>query len=142
MKIAQIVLNFLGIICIVVTNVTFTRGSFFQTIGWIGFWFTGILLLSYLFHIVEKFYKIPWLKIEFGFCALWTVLYMIASALCAAVSSVEAYSVAAFFGFCAMVAYGYDAFLKYRAIQSGELAQGERVITKQTTSSAVNSPAY
>lgn len=37
------------------------------------------------------------------------------------------------FGFCAMVAYGFDAFLKYRAVQNGELAQGERVINKQMT---------
>lgn len=55
-----------------------------------GFWFTGILLALYLFHIVEKFYQIPWLKIEFVFCAVWTGLYLIAA--CVAVSfHVEAY---------------------------------------------------
>lgn len=55
-----------------------------------GFWFTGILLALYLFHIVEKFYQIPWLKIEFVFCAIWTGLYLIAA--CLAVSyHVEAY---------------------------------------------------
>lgn len=54
------------------------------------FWFTGILLALYLFHIVEKFYQIPWLKIEFVFCAIWTGLYLIAA--CVAVSfGVEAY---------------------------------------------------
>lgn len=47
----------------------------------IAFWFTGILLGLYLFHIVEKFYKIPWLKMEFVFCALWTILYLIAASL-------------------------------------------------------------
>jgi len=39
-----------------------------------------------------------------------------------------------------MVAYAYDAFLKFNAIRSGALAQGERVVTK--SSSPVTSPAY
>lgn len=43
-----------------------------------------------------------------------------------------------FFGFCAMVAYGIDAFLKFQAFKRGELAQGQRVTTKQTS---VISPA-
>jgi hypothetical protein len=45
-----------------------------------------------------------------------------------------------FFGFVAMVVYGYDAFLKFNAARSGALAQGERVVTK--SSSTVTSPAY
>jgi hypothetical protein len=39
-----------------------------------------------------------------------------------------------------MIAYGYDAFLKFNAVRSGALAQGERVVTK--SSSTVTSPAY
>jgi len=39
-----------------------------------------------------------------------------------------------------MVVYGYDAFLKFSAVRSGALAQGERVVTK--SSSTVTSPAY
>lgn len=31
-----------------------------------------------------------------------------------------------------MVAYGADAFIKYKALKAGELAQGHRVVTKQT----------
>lgn len=37
-----------------------------------------------------------------------------------------------------MVAYGIDAFLKWQAVKSGQLAQGERVLSKQTT--AVTTP--
>jgi len=44
-----------------------------------------------------------------------------------------------FFGFCAMVAYGYDAWLKFKAVKSGALAQGQHT-PKQV--SAVTSPAY
>nr|CAH7728408.1 unnamed protein product [Callosobruchus chinensis] len=45
------------------------------------FWVTGILLLLYLFHVIEKLYKIPWLKIEFVFDAIWVILYLIAASL-------------------------------------------------------------
>lgn len=36
-----------------------------------------------------------------------------------------------------MFAYGYDALLKYQSVQRGEIAQGNIVIHKQTTSSPV-----
>lgn len=39
-----------------------------------------------------------------------------------------------------MVAYAADAYLKFRAIKAGQLAQGERVISKQTATTT--SPAY
>jgi hypothetical protein len=141
LKCAQIVLNLLGFICIEVSGFSFhSRGSYFIFVSMTGFWFTALLLLFYLFHLIEKFYKIPWLKIELVFCALWTLMYLIAACL-AATFGVEAYSVAAFFGFCAMVVYGGDAFLKFRAVKGGQLAQGERVINKETTTTA-RSPAY
>ncbi|KAJ8918391.1 hypothetical protein NQ315_008087 [Exocentrus adspersus] len=140
LKVVQIVLNLVGFICIQASGVFsyHSRGSWFDFVSMTAFWFTAILLALYLFHIVEKFYKIPWLKIEFVFCAVWTGLYLIAA--CVAVTfGVEAYIAAGFFGFCAMVAYGFDAFLKFKAIQNGQLAQGERVVNNQTT---VRSMAY
>ncbi|KAJ3654309.1 hypothetical protein Zmor_013505 [Zophobas morio] len=143
LKAAQIILNLLGFICIEVSAFSYhSRGSYFIFCSMTGFWFTGILLLFYLFHIIEKFYRIPWLKIEFGFCAVWTVLYLIASCL-AATLGVEAFAVAAFFGFCAMIVYAADAYFKLRAVQSGQLAQGERVINKQTaTATSPTTPHY
>ncbi|XP_064212909.1 CKLF-like MARVEL transmembrane domain-containing protein 8 isoform X1 [Tribolium castaneum] len=129
------VLNLLGFICIEVSAFSYvSRGSFFIFVSMTAFWFTGFLLLFYLFHVIEKFYRIPWLKIEFGFDALWAALYLIAACL-AATYGIEAFAVAAFFGFCAMVVYAGDAYLKFKAAMSGELAQGERVINKQTTTS-------
>ncbi|XP_018319524.1 CKLF-like MARVEL transmembrane domain-containing protein 4 [Agrilus planipennis] len=140
LKIVQIVLNLLGFICIQCSGFPGnSRGSFFDTVSMTGFWFTGILLLFYLFHVIEKLYKIPWLKIEFFYCFVMVCMYLICSCL-AATFGVEGYAVAAFFGFCAMVAYGLDTFLKYKAIRSGEIAQGEREVQKQTTT--VTTPAY
>ena len=141
LKIAQVVLNLLGFICITVSRLSnSSRGGWFNTVAMAGFWFTGILLVFYLFHIVEKFSKIPWLKVEFIFCAIWTAFYLLAASLAADYAKVdEAFGAAAFFGFCAMVVYGYDAWLKFRAVKSGALAQGQHS-PKQT--STVTSPAY
>lgn len=44
------------------------RAQFFSTIAMIAFWFSGILLVLYLFHVIYVFSKIPWTKIEFFFC--------------------------------------------------------------------------
>uniref|UniRef100_A0A1B6KCF7 MARVEL domain-containing protein n=1 Tax=Graphocephala atropunctata TaxID=36148 RepID=A0A1B6KCF7_9HEMI len=142
LKVAQIALNFLGFLSIAISgNAGYSQASFFDSISGFAFWFSGFLLAFYLFHVIEKFYKIPWLKIELGFCALWTVFYLIASTMVAGLTSISAaLGVAAFFGFCAMVVYGYDAWLKYQGVMSGQLAQGERHVNK--TTSTVTSPAY
>lgn len=141
LKVGQVVLNLLGFICITVSSQSnSSRGGWFNTVAMAGFWFTGILLVFYLFHIVEKFSKIPWLKIEFIFCVIWTAFYLLAASLAADYARyVEAFGVAAFFGFCAMVAYGYDAWLKFQAARSGVLAQGQHTPKQVST---VTSPTY
>ncbi|XP_045510815.1 CKLF-like MARVEL transmembrane domain-containing protein 4 [Colias croceus] len=138
LKIVQIVASLIGFICIQFSRLNNAgRGAYYSWISMIAFWFTGILLGFYLFHIVEKFYKIPWLRIEFIFTAVWTLLYMIAAILAVTVGD-NPHSAAAFFGFAAMLAYAIDAFLKFRLVRAGGLAQGTRVVSKQTT--AVTSP--
>lgn len=94
-KVVCIVLDLIGFICIEVSYFSHhSRGSFFNTVAMMGFWFTGIMLVFYLFHVCEKFHKIPWLKIEMYFCAAWALLYMLASSLAAA-TNVEAFQAAA-----------------------------------------------
>ncbi|XP_076172158.1 CKLF-like MARVEL transmembrane domain-containing protein 4 [Ptiloglossa arizonensis] len=141
LKIAQVAFNLLVFICITVSGHSNTsRGGWFNTVAMGGFWFTGILLVFYLFHIVEKFSKIPWLKLEFIFCSIWTVFYLLAAALAADYAKyVEAFGVGAFFGFCAMIAYGYDAWLKFQGVKSGALAQGHHSPEHVST---VTNPAY
>ncbi|CAD1477540.1 unnamed protein product, partial [Heterotrigona itama] len=77
---------------------------------------------------------------EFIFCGLWTIFYMLAASLAAGHAAyIEAFGAAAFFGFCAMVVYGYDAWLKFHASRSGALAQGQHTPKQIST---VTSPAY
>ncbi|XP_072936496.1 CKLF-like MARVEL transmembrane domain-containing protein 4 [Epargyreus clarus] len=136
LKVVQVACSLLGFICVQFSNLTFlSKSSYFSSISMIAFWFTGILLGFYLFHIVEKFYKIPWLKIEFVFCAVWTLLYLIGSILVLNIGD-KPHSAASFFGFTSTLAYAADALLKWRGARAGALAQGERVVSKQTTSVA------
>ncbi|CRL00589.1 CLUMA_CG013849, isoform A [Clunio marinus] len=132
-KFVCVVLNLLGFICIVVSKFNgLSRAHFFNTVAMTGFWFTGILLIFYLFHVVERYFRIPWIQIELIFCALWTLLYLIASITVSTVNS-GAFTAAAFFGFCAMIAYGYDTWLKFNAHRAGEIAQGQRRVVQQQT---------
>lgn len=140
LKAIVIVLNLVGFICIEISQWSHhSRGGFFNFVAMTGFWFSGLMLIFYMFHVVEKFFKIPWLKIEFGFYALWTVLYLIASILAVTFFS-TAYTVAGFFGFLAMIAYGYDAWVKYQLVRAGGIAQGTRSIN-QTTEQRTTGPA-
>lgn len=132
LKIAVIVLNLIGFICI--QSSTFWsngRGIYFNIVAHLGLWFSGILLGLYLYHVVERYHNIKWLKIEMIAYIVMVFLYLIASTIAVAFGS-AAYSAAGFFGYLAMVLYGSDAFLKYKALMAGELAQGHRVVTKQS----------
>ena len=82
MKIVVMICNLIGFICIEVTVFSYTsRATFFNTVAMIGFWFSGIMLVLYMFHLVEKFYKLPWIKIELVFYFCLAVLYLIAASL-------------------------------------------------------------
>ncbi|KYM97209.1 PREDICTED: uncharacterized protein LOC108778642 [Cyphomyrmex costatus] len=141
LKLAEVGLNLLGFISITMSVYSsHSRGAWFNTVAMSGFWLTGILLILYLFHIVEKFARIPWLKLEFIYCTVWTLFYLLAASLVVSFTPYsEAFVTAAFFGYCAMFVYGYDAWLKFKAVMSGGLAQGQS-IPKQL--SGVTSPAY
>ncbi|KAK9510309.1 hypothetical protein O3M35_005119 [Rhynocoris fuscipes] len=141
LKCAQLLLNILIFLSVSFSMHSRTgQLSFMSLICGLGFWFTGVLLAFYLFHIIEKFFKVPWLKIELAYTALWTLFLLIGSTMCAVyMGAAAAFGVVTIFGFINMVAYGYDCFLKYNSVKNGEIAQGERQVSKNT--SQVTSPA-
>merc|ERR1711956_33698 len=47
-----------------------------QFVSVTGFLVTGLLLSFYLFHIIEKLSKVPWIMIEMGFCILLSFFYL------------------------------------------------------------------
>lgn len=132
LKAIVILFNLIGFICIQSSAFWSNgRGVYFNIVAHLGLWFSGILLVLYLFHVVEKYHNIKWLKIEMVAYIVMVFLYLIASTIVVAFGA-AAYSAAGFFGYLAMVLYGGDAFLKYQALKAGELAQGHRVQAKQT----------
>ncbi len=146
LKVVQVVLNLIAFICVMASGAHWRSrsvGSWFCFVTMTAFWTTGTLLVLYLLHVIEKFHVIPWMLIEFVFCTLWTFFYFTASLDAAVNASYEpALGAACFFGFLAMAAYGYDAFLKFRGYRAGQLAQGERTVQQATVSGVQGPPAY
>ena len=138
------ILDLIGFICVMCSGAVWratSTGEFYSFVAMTGFWTTGTLLLFYLLHVMEKFHVIPWMLIEFVFCALWSFFYLATSIdMSVNASYVSAFGAAAFFGFVACAVYGYDAFLKFQGWRAGQLAQGERTVQKST--SEVASPSY
>lgn len=112
--------------------------SFFNWTLGIGWWFTLVMLILYLFHVIEKFYTLPWLPIEIGVICIVSLLYFIASLMVILISDV-AHTIAGVFGFITLAVYAYSGFLKFKAWKNGELAQG--TLTRSTTTTTSSMPA-
>ncbi|RWS03190.1 CKLF-like protein MARVEL transmembrane domain-containing protein 4-like protein, partial [Dinothrombium tinctorium] len=83
-KVIEIIVDLLGFICASVgSKSSHAAVTFFSVISMFAFWITLILLLMYLFHLIEKLHTFPWLIAEFGYSVLWAFLYFCAStAIC------------------------------------------------------------
>ncbi|XP_063529948.1 CKLF-like MARVEL transmembrane domain-containing protein 4 [Cydia strobilella] len=116
LKGVQLLCNLIGFICIKVSNIWISSIPY-NLLYWICMVITTFLLLSYSFHMVEKYDRWPWLKLEFFYCCVVVMIYIIL-AIIATVIGEGGYAVG-FFGFCAIIAYGFDGFLKYKAWKRG-----------------------
>ena len=134
------ILDLIVFICVMSSGSYFRNiatGTWADFVAMTGFWVSGILLILYLLHVIEKFHVIPWLMIEMGFCCLWAFFFF----TCSLDMSVKAgqyvgtsaYAAGAFFGFAAMIVYGFDGFLKFKGWRANQLAQGERVVQQAET---------
>ncbi|KAM3959129.1 CKLF-like MARVEL transmembrane domain-containing protein 4 [Aphomia sociella] len=131
-KIVVIVFNLIGFICVQSSAFWSNgRGVYFNFVAALAFLYSGALLLCYMFHVVEKYHNIKWLKIEMITSIVFVFLYVIASTVAVAFGS-PAFSAAGFFGYLAMVLYGSEAFMKAKALKAGKLAQGHKTVSKQT----------
>lgn len=110
-----------------------TTAEWTDFVAMTGFWVSGILLIFYLLHVIEKFHVIPWILIEMVFCCLWAFFYFTCSLDLAVkagkyANGPSAFAAASFFGFVAMLVYGVDGFFKFKGWRAGQIAQGERVV--------------
>ncbi|OWR49838.1 proteolipid protein 2-like [Danaus plexippus] len=117
LKIAALVCNFVGFICIKV-SFSWVSSIFYNILYWSGNILTTFLLLMYVFHFVEKYDRWPWLKLEFFYCAIMTLGYIATTIFAATIGDSAGYAVT-FFGVCAIGVYGLDCYLKYKAWKRG-----------------------
>ncbi|VDK73782.1 unnamed protein product [Litomosoides sigmodontis] len=132
LKCMCITLDFLCFICLLVGGPAYYTGT-----GWVTFICTFgmlvslILLVIYLFHIVDVFPQIPWIVTEMIFYFAWAVLFFLCGCVLALVAArfrgITGYGVASFFSFGALCAYGFDSYLKFLAWRHDEIATGGAV---------------
>lgn len=144
LKIAQVVNSVIGMLCIIASQCNYCSASnWFNFVASTSFFVTLIMLFLYLYHIIEKLRFIPWLKAEFGYCAVWTLFYAIAAIIMAVKGTQDdAWAAAAFFGFVGTGLYGFDAFLKFKGWRRGDSAQGSSIIPSATSPTSPMSPSY
>lgn len=145
LKIAELVFSFLGFLMVSFSgNLAFyDKVSFYGLIAGIAFWWSLILLILYLIHVIEKFYKVPWLQIELIACCIIAGFFLLASILVFQYifrSIVILFQI--IFGGLATAAYGYDAYMKLLATQNGEIAQGTWSVRKQVAESVESDLRY
>ncbi|KAM3721092.1 Plasmolipin [Dirofilaria immitis] len=133
LKCICITLDFVCFICLVVGGPAIYRG-----VGWmificiIAMLVSLVLLIFYLFHIVDILHQIPWIVSEMVFYFAWAVLFLICGCVLTLIGtrfhSITGYSIAAFFSFGALCAYGFDSYLKFLAWRHDEVATGGRTL--------------
>ncbi|XP_017774337.1 PREDICTED: CKLF-like MARVEL transmembrane domain-containing protein 4 [Nicrophorus vespilloides] len=111
LKAVEVVLNFIGFVSVAATGVS-PRGDAFLVASVGGFLITGIMLVLFMLDLHEKI-PIPWNRVEFFFCIIWAVFYLITAALVIDVRA-GGYIAGGSFGLFATVAYLLDAYDKYR----------------------------
>jgi len=132
LKLLILALNFLVFFCLLVGGPGYYTGVGFATfVSTFGFTITLILLLLYLFHIVDMMPNIPWIVGEMVYCFAWAIFYFIAASVLAVATAnyrgTFFWGVAAFFAIAALCAYGFDAYLKFLAWKRDEKATGAGV---------------
>ncbi|CAB3231565.1 unnamed protein product [Arctia plantaginis] len=117
LKLVQIACNLIGFICIKVSW-SWISAIFYNILYWSANIITLFLLITYTIHFVEKFNKWPWHKLECFYCAIVVLTYFGCSIFAATLGESVGYAVM-FFGLCAMIAYGFDGYLKYKGWKKG-----------------------
>ncbi|KAF4523167.1 hypothetical protein B566_EDAN002425 [Ephemera danica] len=76
LKCLELILGFIALICIISVKIFggMSRKTYFIVVSSGGLIITGILLIFYIFHVIQRLITIPWLMVFFGFCT--TIVYL------------------------------------------------------------------
>ncbi|XP_050702528.1 plasmolipin-like [Eriocheir sinensis] len=105
------------------------------------FWTSAVLLFLYLINAVALLSVVPWGMLELGYSCLWTFFWFVSGCVASDFASQgagDAFAVAAFFSFLAMIIFGLNAFLFYKKWREGALSttQPPRTTTTTTTTTS------
>ncbi|CAO1364046.1 unnamed protein product [Diamesa tonsa] len=139
-KIALLIMALVNIITINVSALSNGTTTYYNSTVSVGFWYTLVMLFLFLFHVPEKFYRMPWLPVEIGVNVIVGLMYFIASIMAILVPD-AAHTVAGIFGFITLAGYAYGGYLKFNQYRNGELAQGS-LTSSRTTTTQQQSSAY
>lgn len=129
LKIAQVILCLTTLVCVrtIYDAIYHSSGGWYYFVSMTGLWTSLFFLISYTFHIVERFDFLPWLVVEWGFALLWSICFLIAACVSTTRARQDpAWIALAVLGFIAGCIYGYEAYEKYDKWQKGEVPQEER----------------
>lgn len=82
----------MGFICIKVSS-AWVSPIFYNILYWFGIIVNGFLLAMYTFHFVEKYDRLPWLKLEFFYCILMAIAYIGTSIFASTIGESVGYAV-------------------------------------------------
>lgn len=137
------IMALVNIITINVSSLSNGTTTYYNSTVSVGFWYTLIMLFLFLFHVPEKFYRMPWLPVEIGVNVLVGLMYFIASIMAILVPD-AVHTIAGIFGFVTLAGYAYGGYLKFNQYRNGELAQGSLTTSRTTTTTTITtqSSAY
>lgn len=118
LKLVEEVLNIIAFSCVASFQLSTSRGDAFLAASIGAFVITFILLLIRVFDVDQKIVA-PWPKIEFGYCLIWSVFYLITSALLIDIGNstwyrIDKYIAGGSFGLFATCVYLVDAYDKFK----------------------------
>ncbi|XP_018563188.1 uncharacterized protein LOC108904945 [Anoplophora glabripennis] len=112
LKVLQIIISLMGFIFIQASEgyTELSRAVYYCFVSGAALCITSILLLLHFVRIIEAtMSKIPWFKIELGYCLLWILFYLIAGFV--TIGLINGYfNTAGYFAFAAVAAYALEAF--------------------------------
>uniref|UniRef100_A0A0K0D0K4 MARVEL domain-containing protein n=1 Tax=Angiostrongylus cantonensis TaxID=6313 RepID=A0A0K0D0K4_ANGCA len=126
MKCVCIALCLLCFLCVLIGGPGYYSGAGWATfVSSVGLCISSTLLFLYLFRVVDALPQVPWIVGEMCYCFVWTIFFFIASCVLAVAAArftaTGGWAVAAFFGFGAMCAYGFDCYLKFLSWKNDEV---------------------
>ncbi|XP_059058996.1 CKLF-like MARVEL transmembrane domain-containing protein 4 isoform X1 [Achroia grisella] len=87
-KVVLVVFSFIAFVCVQASAFWSNgRGVFFNFVAALAFLYSGGMLLLYMFHVVEKYHNVKWLKIEMIVSVIFVFLYLIVSTIAVAFGS-------------------------------------------------------